>query len=52
MLTTIRSALRRAADHLQRRHASEVLHGASDHILRDIGVTRDELHRAVMCDRR
>ena len=48
MLTTIRTVLRSAADHMKRRHACDLLHGASDNTLRDIGVTRDGLVHAVM----
>ena len=48
MLTTITSVLRHAADRMRRRHAYDVLHGASDHMLRDIGVTREDLFHSVM----
>jgi uncharacterized protein YjiS (DUF1127 family) len=48
MMTTLRTALRHAAEHMRRRHLYDVLHAANDHTLRDIGVTRDDLYQAVM----
>jgi uncharacterized protein YjiS (DUF1127 family) len=52
MLTTVRSYVRAAADHMKRRHACDLLAGASDHMLRDIGVTRDGLYWAVVRNQR
>ena len=44
MLTTLKSALRRAAERMQRRHAYDSLREASDHMLRDIGVVAAGSH--------
>jgi uncharacterized protein YjiS (DUF1127 family) len=47
MLTSIRSAITRANERAARRRAYRFLEGQSDHLLKDIGLTRDNVYAAV-----
>ena len=48
MLTSIRSAISRASERAARRRDFRFLQGQSDHLLRDMGLTRDNVYGAVV----
>ena len=48
MFTTVKSAFARAHERAARRRALRLLDRQSDHLLKDIGVTRGDLYRTVM----
>ena len=48
MLTSIRSAISRASERAAAKRAYRFLQGQSDHLLKDIGLTRDSVYGAVV----
>lgn len=49
MFGTVRSAFARARERASRRRAVLLLDRQSDHLLKDIGITRGDLRRVVIC---
>ncbi len=47
MLSSIKSAIHRSRERAGARRAYRLLEGQSEHLLRDIGLTRDTLYGAV-----
>ena len=47
MLTSIRSAIARANERAARRRDHRFLEGQSDYLLKNIGLTRDDVYEAV-----
>jgi uncharacterized protein YjiS (DUF1127 family) len=48
MFTSIRSAISRASERAARRRDFRFLQGQSDHLLKDIGLTRNSVYGAVV----
>ena len=48
MFSTIKTVVSQASERAARRRAYRFLEGQSDHILRDIGLTRGDLYRSVV----
>ena len=48
MFTSIRSAIGRARERAAARRAYRFLQGQSDHLLKDIGLTRESVYGAVV----
>jgi uncharacterized protein YjiS (DUF1127 family) len=48
MLSSIKTALHRTRERAAARRAYRLLEGQSDHLLRDMGLTRDGMFRSVV----